>query len=193
MASSPSFLAAEVASPDSLVQLLLSRSVRHGDFVLASGKHSNYYIDARLTTMSAEGLALVGPLGLTAIRRAGWAPDAIGGLTMGADPVAYAVAVASVGSPPRLDAFSVRKEAKGHGTRRRIEGNFTSGQSVVVVEDVITSGGSALQAVRAVEEEGGRILGILAVVDREEGGREAIEGAGYRVVVLTTTTDMGLR
>lgn len=142
--------------------------------------------------MSAEGLALIGPLGLVAIREAGWLPDAIGGLTMGADPVAYAVAVASVGAPPALDAFSVRKEAKGHGTRRRIEGNFAAGMGVVVAEDVITSGGSALQAIRAVEEEGGRVLGVLAVVDREEGGRAAIEGAGYIVVALTTTIDLGL-
>jgi len=98
---------------------------------------------------------------------------------MGADPVSYAVALASLREPPIVQAFTVRKEAKGHGTRRRIEGNFTPGAAVVVTEDVITSGGSALQAIRAVEEEGGTVLGILAVVDREEGGRGAIEAAGY--------------
>jgi orotate phosphoribosyltransferase len=181
-----------VATRAALVQLLQSRSVRRGDFVLASGRRSTYYIDARLTTMSAEGLALIGPLGLAAIRGAGWSPGAIGGLTMGADPVAYAVSVASAGDPPALDAFSVRKEVKGHGTRRRIEGNFAPGSSVVVAEDVITSGGSALQAIQAVEEEGGRVVGVLAVVDREEGGRVAIESKGYGVVVLATTTDLGL-
>lgn len=178
---------------DQLIQLLLARSVRHGDFVLASGRRSTYYIDARLTTMSAQGLALIGQCGLAALRAAGWAPQAIGGLTLGADPVAYAIAAATVTHPPIIDAFSVRKEAKGHGTKRRIEGNFAPGTKVVVVEDVITSGGSALQAIRAVEEEGGVVQGVLAVVDREEGGREAVVARGHRVVSLTTTTSLGLK
>ncbi|HSR15528.1 MAG TPA: orotate phosphoribosyltransferase, partial [Gemmatimonadales bacterium] len=108
---------------EALRQLLLRRSVRHGDFVLASGRKSSYYIDARLTTMSGEGQGLIGRAGLAAIRAAGWSPAAVGGLTMGADPVAYAVAAASVSTSAPIDAFSVRKEAKGHGTRRRIEGN----------------------------------------------------------------------
>ena len=178
---------------EALRQLLLVRSVRHGDFVLASGRPSSYYIDARLTTMSADGLSLIGRVGLQAVRDAGWAPAAIGGLTMGADPVAYAVALASLARPPVLNAFSVRKAAKGHGTRRRIEGNFAAGTAVVVAEDVITSGGSALQAIHAIEEEGGLVVGVLAVVDREEGGRGAIEAGGYQVVSLTTTTDLGLK
>ncbi|MFI5234755.1 MAG: orotate phosphoribosyltransferase, partial [Gemmatimonadales bacterium] len=147
-----------------LAAILARRSIRHGDFVLASGARSSYYIDCRLTTMSAEGQSLIGRLGLAAIRRAGWAPAAIGGLTMGADPVAYAVARASADEPPAIDAFSVRKQAKDHGTGKLIEGNFTPGAVVVIVEDVITSGGSALQAIRAVEGEGGRVLGVLAVV-----------------------------
>lgn len=176
-----------------LIRLLLERSVRTGDFTLASGRRSSYYIDARLTTMSAEGLVLIGQLGLEAIRARGWAPAAVGGLTMGADPVAYAIAAASVASPPLIQAFSVRKEAKGHGTKRRIEGNFAPGQPVVVVEDVITTGGSAVQAIEAVEAEGGRVVGVLAVVDREEGGRGAIEGRGIEVVCLATTTSLGLR
>ena len=112
---------------------------------------------------------------------------------MGADPVAYAVAAASFAEGPRADGFSVRKEAKAHGTGRRIEGNFKAGDAVVVVEDVITSGGSARQAIQAVEAEGGRVLGVLAVVDREEGGRVALEQAGYPVVALTTATRLGLR
>ena len=178
---------------EALRRLLLARSVRHGDFVLASGRQSSYYIDARLTTMSAEGLALIGRAGLRAIRGAEWAPVAIGGLTMGADPVAYGVALASVTEPPIIDAFSVRKAAKGHGTKRRIEGNFTAGSAVVVAEDVITSGGSALQAIHAIEEEGGLVVGVLAVVDREEGGRGAIEAAGYQVVSLATTSSLGLK
>lgn len=176
-----------------LLQLLHERSIRHGQFTLASGASSPYYIDARPTTMSAEGLHLIGQLGLAAIREARWTPAAIGGLTMGADPVAYAVALASRAQPPVIDAFSVRKEAKGHGTKRRVEGNFREGAAVVVVEDVITSGGSAIQAIAAVEEAGGRVLGVLAVVDREEGGRAALEARGHAVAALATVTALGLR
>ena len=181
------------ADAQALDRLLLARSVRRGHFVLASGRTSEFYVDARLTTMSAEGLILIGHLGLEALRDAGWAPAAIGGLTMGADPVAYAIAAASAASPPILDAFSVRKEAKAHGTGRRVEGNFRSGDRIVVIEDVITSGGSALKAIEAIQGEGGQILGVLAVVDREEGGRRALEAAGHQVVALTTATKLGLR
>ena len=178
---------------EALHTLLRARSVRQGDFVLASGRKSTYYIDARLTTMSAEGQALIGSAGLAAIRAKGWKPAAIGGLTMGADPVAYAVARASLASGDVIDAFSVRKEAKKHGTGKKIEGNFTPGIAVVVAEDVITSGGSALQAIEAIRAEGGTILGVLAIVDREEGGRAAIEALGIHVVSLTTTSSLGLR
>ena len=173
-------------------RLLLARSVRFGEFTLASGEKSSYYIDCRLSTMSAEGQVLIGRLGVDMIRSAGWAPAAVGGLTMGADPVSYAIAAASFGSPPVIEAFSVRKEAKGHGTKRQIEGNFRGGDPVVVIEDVITSGGSALRAVEAVETGGGLVLGILAVVDRQQGGREAIEAKGHKVVSLTTSSRLGL-
>jgi orotate phosphoribosyltransferase len=176
-----------------LDRLLLERSVKRGQFVLASGRTSNFYIDCRLTTMSAEGLVLIGRLGLAAMREQGWSPRAVGGLTMGADPVAYAIAAQSVSAPPMVNAFSVRKEAKAHGTGRRVEGNFSAGDPVLVVEDVITTGGSALKAIEAIREEGGTVLGILAVVDREEGGRVALEAAGHRVVALTTTTRLGLK
>lgn len=177
----------------SLDRLLLERSVKRGDFLLASGQRSSFYIDCRPSTMSAPGLALIGALGLAAIRHAGWVPASVGGLTMGADPVAYAIARASVDQGPAIDAFSVRKEAKAHGTGRRVEGNFRAGMEIVVVEDVITSGGSALTAIQAVESEGGRVLGVLAVVDREQGGTARIEEQGYHVVSLTTTTRLGLR
>lgn len=176
-----------------LIELLKTRSIRTGDFVLSSGKRSSYYIDARLTTMSAEGLRVIGRLGLEAIRAAGWQPAAVGGLTMGADPVAYAIAAASVNAPPIVDGFSVRKGAKEHGAKRKIEGNFAPGTRVVVIEDVITTGGSAMQAIEAVKEEGGVVLGVLAIVDREEGGKSAIEGSGYNVVALTTTTKLGMK
>jgi orotate phosphoribosyltransferase len=175
-----------------LEQLLKERSVRFGDFLLASGQRSSYYIDCRLTTMSAQGMVLIGRLGLRAIREAGWAPDAIGGLTMGADPVAYAVAAASATAPPVIDAFSVRKEAKAHGTGRSIEGNFREGARVVVVEDVITSGGSAEKAINAIREAGGTVLGVLAVVDRQQGGLARLQHAGHEVVVLTTTSSLGI-
>jgi orotate phosphoribosyltransferase len=175
-----------------LEELLLARSVRRGDFVLASGEHSSYYIDCRLTTMSAEGLSLVGRIGLAAIRDAGWNPSVVGGLTLGADPVAYAIAAASFAAGQPIDAFTVRKEPKAHGTRRLIEGNFPAGGRAVVVEDVITTGGSALRAIEAVEGEGGAVEGVLALVDREEGGRDRIEHRGYGVVALTTASRLGL-
>ena len=181
-----------MSDADQLRRLLLERSVRRGDFVLASGQRSSYYIDCRPTTMSAEGQVLIGRLGLAALESAGWRPRAIGGLTMGADPVAYAIAAASWGSAAPIDAFSVRKEAKGHGTGRSIEGNFAAGDAVVVVEDVITSGGSAERAISAVTDAGGRVLGVLAVVDREQGGREHLSQLGYKVVSITTTSELGL-
>jgi orotate phosphoribosyltransferase len=172
--------------PEALIDLLARRSVAFGEFTLSSGERSSWYIDARMTTMSAEGLRLIGSLGLQAIRRSGWKASALGGLTMGADPVAYAIALASTLDPPILDAFSVRKSAKGHGTGRRIEGNFVPGSGVVVVEDVITTGGSALQAIEAIRGAGGTVMGVLAVVDREQGGLERIAAAGVPVVSLVT-------
>jgi orotate phosphoribosyltransferase len=176
-----------------LHRLLLERSVRRGDFVLASGQPSSYYIDCRMTTMSAEGQGLIGRLGWHAIKERGWRPKVVGGLTMGADPVAYAIAAASFGTDLVVDAFSVRKEAKGHGTGRMIEGCFSSGDEVVIVEDVITTGGSALRAIEAVALAGGVVLGVLAVVDREEGGRARLEGEGRAVVTLCTARELGLR
>ena len=173
-----------------LVTLLRERSFRRGTFTLASGRQSSCYVDARLTTMSGRGMVLVGELGLAAIRNAGWAPALVGGLTLGADPVAYAIAAASARRPPIVDGFTVRREPKGHGTGKRVEGPFLSDATVVAVEDVITTGASALTAIDAIRAEGGRVLGVLAVVDREEGGREAIEAAGYRVVALVRMSDL---
>lgn len=170
--------------------LLIERSIRRGDFVLASGARSSYYIDARLTTMSGQGQLLIGRVALDALDEAGWRPAAVGGLTLGADPVAYSIAHSATLAGRTLDAFTVRKEPKGHGTGRRIEGGFASGMDVVVVEDVVTSGESALRAIRAVEEEGGRVLGVLAVVDREEGGRERLQEQGYRLVSLFTAGEL---
>lgn len=176
-----------------LIILLRERSVRTGAFTLASGRTSSYYVDARTTTMSAEGLEIIGDLGLAAIRRAIWPVQLVGGLTIGADPVSYAIARASRLTPPVVDAFSVRKEPKEHGTGRGIEGCFRAGVPVVVTEDVITTGGSVLTALATLREAGAQVSGVLAVVDREEGGREAIERAGVPVLVLASARELGLR
>jgi orotate phosphoribosyltransferase len=173
-----------------LIALLLDRSLKRGDFVLASGARSSWYVDCRPTTMSARGQRLIGALGLAAIREAGWKPVAVGGLTMGADPVAYAIAAASADDSQPVDAFSVRKEPKDHGTGKRIEGNFAPGDAVVVIEDVITSGKSALSAIEAVRAEGGTVLGVLAVLDREAGGRERIEAEGVVVKALVSAKEL---
>lgn len=173
-----------------LVALLKSRSVLHGDFLLASGRRSPHYVDCRRTTMHADGLALIGELGLAAIRAAGWKVAAVGGLTLGADPVAYAIARASAGTLKPVHAFTVRKTAKSHGAARRIEGCFETGMSVVVIEDVVTTGASALEAAAALRDGGGTVSGVLAVVDRGEGGREAIERAGYAVRSLVTLGEL---
>jgi orotate phosphoribosyltransferase len=173
-----------------LIKLLARRSARRGTFTLASGRQSSLYIDARLTTMSPEGLALIGPLGVSALRDAQWQVDAVGGLTLGADPIAYAISYASARTAAPIRAFTVRKEAKAHGTGKLIEGPFRSGDSVAVVEDVITTGSSAAKAVDAIRQAGGDVVGVLALVDRDEGGREALESKGLRVISLVTAADI---
>ena len=140
--------------------------------------------------MSPEGLALIGPMGLSALRAAQWKVDAVGGLTLGADPIAYAISYASAHTGSPIRAFTVRKEAKQHGTGKLIEGPFQAGDRVAVIEDTITTGGSALRAVDAVRAAGGEVVGVLALVDREEGGREALEEKGLRVVSLVTATEI---
>ena len=173
-----------------LIDLLRTRSYRTGSFTLASGKPSSFYIDARLTTMSGPRLEYIGRLGHEAIVDAGWSPRAVGGLTLGADPVAYAIAMASRRTASPLDAFTVRKAPKDHGTGRLIEGCFSPTHPVVVVEDVLTTGGSALQAIQAVSDAGGSVLGVVAVVDREEGGRAAIEKAGFTLRTLVRLAEV---
>jgi orotate phosphoribosyltransferase len=170
--------------------LLAERSAKRGDFVLASGRRSNLYIDARLTTMSPDGLALIGAIGLQAVRTHFPAAVAVGGITLGADPISYAIARESAGSTRPLQAFTVRKEAKAHGTGRLIEGPYRDGDAVVVIEDVITTGGSALRAIEALRAANAKVLGVLAIVDREEGGRAALEAAGLPVVALSTASEI---
>ena len=170
--------------------MLAERSVRRGSFTLASGRTSSVYVDARVTTMSPDGLATIGPLALEALARERLTPDSVGGLTLGADPVSYAIAYASALAGRPIRAFTVRKEAKAHGAGRLIEGPFASGDRVVIIEDVITTGASALRAVEAVRAAGGQVIGILSVVDREEGGRERLAPVGVPVIALCTAAEV---
>ncbi len=140
--------------------------------------------------MSPDGLALIGSIGLETLRSESWQIDAVGGLTLGADPIAYAISYASAASEKPLRAFTVRKQAKEHGTGKLIEGPFNSGDRVAIIEDVITTGRSALQAIDAVRSAGGEIAGVLSLVDREEGGREAIEASGVRVVSIVKASEI---
>ena len=174
-----------------LLELLVERSLRLGNFTLASGARSSYYIDARRTTMCAEGQALVGRLGLDAIRESDLEPDWVGGLTMGADPVAYAMAHRSWMDGRAVNAFSVRKQPKGHGTGNRIEGGLPAGARVVVVEDSLTSGSSSLRAVDALRDHGAEVLGVFTLVDREGGGEALLrESAGLRLIRLFTAGEL---
>jgi orotate phosphoribosyltransferase len=165
-----------------LKELLVERSVRVGDFTLASGARSSYYVDARRTTMCAEGQFLVGHVALDLIRAAGLGPTHVGGLTMGADPVAYAIAHRSWLSGPPLDAFSVRKKAKEHGTGQRIEGGLPTDARCILIEDSMTSGSSALAAADAIREHGAEIVGVFTLVDRGEGGEALLASHGYRLI-----------
>jgi orotate phosphoribosyltransferase len=173
-----------------LLDLLVERSLTIGKFTLASGAASSYYIDARRTTMSAEGQFLLGVLGLELIREAKLEPEWVGGLTMGADPVAYAVAHRSWLEGHPIDAFSVRKEVKGYGTGRQIEGGLPSRARALVVEDALTTGRSALRAVDAVQDHGAEVVGVLALVDREEGGADLIRDAGFPLVRLFSAAEI---
>jgi orotate phosphoribosyltransferase len=168
-----------LASPqdrENLKQILKTHSVRFGDFVLASGQRSNLYVDCRLTTLRAEAMPLIGRLMLAKMRERGWAPDVVGGLTMGADPVVTAVARESLDSGSPVNAFLIRKEAKKHGRQKFIEGiDEPTGKKVVIVDDVCTTGGSTIKAIEASRDAGMDVLGALCLVDREQGGREAIE------------------
>ena len=157
-----------------LKALLVERSVFLGEFTLSSGARSTYYVDARRTTLSAEGQFLVGRVCLDALRQSGWSFTHVGGLTLGADPVACAVAHASWLDGHPVDAFTVRKSVKAHGRQQRIEGGLLAGARCVVVEDSMTSGSSALEALGEVQCAGAEVVGVLTLIDREEGGGEKL-------------------
>ncbi len=179
-----------------LKKLLLEKSVRTGTFTLASGKESDLYIDCRVTALDPFGALLIGELGWHAVRSKihseNLSIQAIGGMTLGADPISLAIGIASARSHPEeaLQVFTVRKEPKGHGAGRQIEGNFAAGHNVIVVDDVITTGGSTLKAIEAIEREGGIVKFCVVLVDREEGGRQAIEEKGIHVIPLFTRTSL---
>lgn len=175
---------------DRLRSLLVERSLEIGDFTLSSGARSSYYIDARLTTMSAEGQALVGRVCSDLLESAGIEPTHVGGLTLGADPITYAIAHESWSRGRPWDGFTVRKSAKDHGTGRRIEGGLPEDARVVVVEDTMTTGRSARSAVDVVQEHGAEVLAVLVLVDRGEGGRERLESAGIPVLPVFTADEL---
>ena len=171
-----------------LKEILLEKSVRTGEFTLASGKTSDLYIDCRVTAMDPVGANLIGQLGWETVKQEltsrGVDAQAIGGMTLGADPISLAVGMTSAGDEQQLQVFTVRKEPKGHGKGKQIEGNFNDGDTIVIVDDVITTGGSTLKAADVLEASGAKIAFALVLVDREEGGREAIEARGIPVVSL---------
>lgn len=179
-----------------LLGILIERSVRHGDFTLASGKKSDLYVNCKLTALDPAAALLVGAVGWELLRQTAAdlnvQIDAVGGLTMGADPIALSIGIAAQLDAPGnpLQTFTVRKAAKEHGTKKLIEGNFSAGNTVVVIDDVVTTGGSTLQAIKAVEDEGGKVAFVIALVDRLEGGRKNIEDQGYQVVPFFTRTDV---
>lgn len=162
-----------------LQALLREHSVRFGEFKLVSGQTSNVYVDAKLTTYRAEAMPLVGRLFLEKMRQRGWRPSAVGGLTLGADPIAMAIARESYGSDFQVDAFVVRKESKKHGTMKFVEGlPNPAGTRVVIIDDVCTTGGSTVAAIERARESALEILGAICLVDREMGAAKNIEALG---------------
>ncbi len=160
-----------------LKEILQEKSILRGDFTLASGKKSTYYIDGRLTTLDAEGVNLIGKIFLEQIK-ADSSITGVGGPTMGADPIVGSVLALSQESDCPLQGFLVRKEEKGHGTGKMVEGNLKPGDTVAMVEDVVTTGGSVIKAINAVREAGAEVKTLLVIVDREEGAKSKFEDLG---------------
>jgi orotate phosphoribosyltransferase len=173
-----------------LLELVKDRAVVHGRVTLSSGREADHYVDLRRVTLSAEAAPLVGRvlLDLTA----DWEYDAVGGLTMGADPVAAAMMHAAADAGRLLDAFVVRKQAKAHGLQRRVEGPEIAGRRVLVVEDTSTTGGSPLTALEAVREAGATPVGVAVLADRDTGAAARIEAAGVPYRYAFSLQDLGL-
>lgn len=174
-----------------LIELIKQRALRFGDFTLASGKKASFYLDCRQITLHSLGARLVaaGMLDLMAHDF----PSAVGGMALGADPITAAIITLADIRQQELKGFIVRKEAKQHGTGRMVEGPVEPGDRVVIVEDVVTTGGSSLRAIEHCEEFGLEVIGVLAVVDRMEGGAEAFAAQGYQLRTLLTVADLGIQ
>jgi orotate phosphoribosyltransferase len=175
-----------------LIELIRQKALRFGDFTLASGKKATYYLDGKQVTLDPAGSLLVAE-GLLDLLAAGPMPRAIGGMSIGADPITAAVVTMSAVRGTPIVGFMVRKEAKGHGTNQYIEGPVAPGDTAVIVEDVVTTGGSSLKAIERAEAFGIRVVGVLAVVDRMEGGAEAFAERGYPFASLLSIRDFGLQ
>jgi orotate phosphoribosyltransferase len=179
---------------DELINLLATNSFRLGEFTLSSGLKSDYYIDCRTTTLHARGAELTGRVFLDVFRRQGWQPRAVGGLTMGADPVVVAVSVISSQAGAPVHGFLVRKQEKAHGMGRRVEGFQKKGAPVVIVDDVCTTGSSTIQAIEAAREFGFQIVGVACLVEREEaGGRPAVENAAAPAAFVSIFTSSDIK
>lgn len=169
---------------DQLASLLRAKSIKRGEFTLTSGKKSNYYLDCRLTTLDPQGALLTGYCVVELLDEMNIKPDAIGGLSMGADPIVTATGVVSAIEKRPLPGFLVRKEAKGHGRKKQIEGmEDPRGKKVVIVDDVCTTGGSTQEAIDAAEREGCGVIAVISLVDREEGGSQMLRAKyNYRSI-----------
>jgi orotate phosphoribosyltransferase len=175
-----------------LMDILVSRSLStSGNFTLHSGEKSTVYVDGKLTTMLAEAMPLVGRAFLQKIRARGWSPEAVGGLTLGADPIAFAIARESLEAGPSIDAFVVRKEPKKHGTEKFVEGlEATEGKRVVILDDVCTKGDSTWQAIAKAQDAGMQVLGAICLVDRQQGASEMLGGKGIRLEHVFTLAEL---
>ena len=176
---------------DDLLALIRSEAVVHGRVTLSSGREADYYLDCRRITLSGRAAPLVGNVLLDLTND--WTYDAVGGLTMGADPVATAMLHAAARQGRTLDAFVVRKEAKAHGLQRRIEGPDVTGRRVLVVEDTSTTGGSPLAAVQALREAGADVVGVATIVDRATGAGEKIQAEGLEYRYAFGLDELGLK
>lgn len=174
---------------DQLLELLATNSFRLGEFTLSSGGKSDYYIDCRTTTLHAKGAELTGRVFLELIQQQGWQPQAVGGLTMGADPIVVSTSVISAQAGAPIHGFLVRKAEKTHGMGRRVEGFQEKGACVVIVDDVCTTGGSTIQAIESAREFGFNIAGVACLVERlEAGGRPAVEKAAAPAPFISVFT-----